>query len=113
MVSRAQDPVDLRLEDVDRLPVGPGLPPPEDQPSVAAHHLELLPRFLMDERRSGEVFDVGSRPRPLERPGHAFLGVGLREIAVAEGAGLIGDISRRGARRGRKAERAEVAHYWR
>jgi len=91
----AEDPVDGDLESVDGPARAVGLPALEEQSIAPAGEAHRLPGGLMDERRRRQVLALAARPRPAERPRHPALGVGRREIAVAERARPLVRIPRR------------------
>src|SRR5688500_3908221 len=74
-----------------------GLPAAEDQPLSLTDDLEMLARRSVEEGRSGKILDVGRRPWPEERPRHALGPVGLGDLRMADGAGAVLDVARRGA----------------
>ena len=109
MVARAEDPVHVALEEVDRPPLAVELPAAEDEPLAAADDLQVLSRRLVDERRGREVLDVVLAPRPAERPRHPLLAISGGEPRMAERAGRLIDIARCGAGGDAEAVSGEVA----
>jgi hypothetical protein len=86
---RAEDPVDLLLEDMDRRAIRRDLPAANAMVVAAPPHLEILPRAFVKKRRRVEVLDEHTRARPVERLRHPNLSIRLGAIFVATRARSI------------------------